>query len=71
MNDIITIIKSLKDSNVLIDGIAETVKHEIKEKEYGFFPALLAPLATWLVRLVISSVVEGISGRVFRRAGRG
>ena len=71
MNDIMTIIKLLKDSNVLIDGIAETVKHEIKEKEHGFFPALLAPLAAWLVRLVIYSVVEGISGRGFRKAGRG
>ena len=31
MNDIIKIIKSLQDSNVLIDGITETVKHEIKK----------------------------------------
>ena len=33
MNDIIKIIKSLEDSNVLIDGITETVKHEIKKME--------------------------------------
>ena len=31
MNDIIKIIKSLEDSNVLIDGITETVKHETKK----------------------------------------
>ena len=31
MNDIIKIIKSLQDSNVLIDGITETVKHETKK----------------------------------------
>ena len=31
MNDIIKIIKSLEDSGVLIDGVTETVKHEIKE----------------------------------------
>ena len=30
MNDIIKVIKSLEDSGVLIDGITETVKHEIK-----------------------------------------
>ena len=30
MNDIIKIIKSLEDSDVLIDGFTETVKHEIK-----------------------------------------
>ena len=32
MNDIIKIIKSLEDSAVLIDGVTETVKHEIKKK---------------------------------------
>ena len=31
MNDIIKIIKSLKDLDVLIDGVTETVKHEIKK----------------------------------------
>ena len=31
MNGIIKIIKSLEDSNLLIDGITETVKHEIKK----------------------------------------
>ena len=32
MNDIIKIVKSLKDSGVLIDGVTETVKHEIKTR---------------------------------------
>ena len=31
MNDIIKIIKSLEDSAVLIDGVTETVKDEIKK----------------------------------------
>ena len=30
MNDIIKIIKLLKDSGVLIDGVTETVKHNTK-----------------------------------------
>ena len=30
MNDIINIIKSLKDSGLLIDGVTETVKQENK-----------------------------------------
>ena len=71
MNDIIKIIKSLEDSGVLIDGVTETVKHEIKKQEGGFLDALLAPLAASLVQPVISSVVKGISGRGVRRAGRG
>ena len=52
--------KSL-DSCVLIDGVTETVKHEIKKQEGGFLGPLLAPLADSLVQPVISSVVKGIS----------
>ena len=58
MNDIIKIIKSLEVSNVLIDDITETVKHEIKNQEGRFLPALLAQLAASLVQLVISSAVK-------------
>ena len=71
MNDVINIIKSLEDSNALIDGITETVKHEIKTQEGVFLPALLASLAASLMQPVISSVVKGISRRGVRRAGRG
>ena len=44
MNDAIKIIKSLEDSNVSIDGITETVKHEIKKQEGRLLPTLLALL---------------------------
>ena len=71
MNDIIKFIKSLEDSDVLLDGVIETVKHEIKKKEGGFLGALLALLATLLVQPVISSAVKGISGTVVRKARRG
>ena len=56
---------------VLIEGVTETVKDEIKKQEGGFLAVLLAPSAASLVQQVISSVVKGISGRGFRRAGRG
>ena len=36
MHDTIKIIKSLEVSNILIDGITETVKHEIKNKKVDF-----------------------------------
>ena len=36
MNDISKIIKSLEDSGVLIDGITERVKDEIKNKKVDF-----------------------------------
>ena len=71
MNDIMKIIKSLKFSGVLIDGVTKTVKHEIKKQEEGFLRALLAPLAASIAQPVIFSVVKSISGRGARRTGRG
>ena len=70
MNDIKNL-KSLEDSAVLIDGVTETLKHQIKKQEGGFLAALLAPLSASLVQPVISSVVKGISRKGVRRARRG
>ena len=66
LNDI-KIVKSLEDSGVLIDGVTETIKHEIKKNKN------LAPLAASIVKPVISSVVKAINGirRAVNRAGRG
>ena len=36
MGDIIGVIISLEHLGVLIDGVSETVKHEIKKEEDGF-----------------------------------
>ena len=63
-------LKSLEDSGVLIDGVTETVKHEIEKQEDEFQGALLAPLAVLIVQPVFSLVVKGISRRGVRRAGR-
>ena len=57
MNDITKIIKSLEDLSVLIDEVTETIKDEIKKQDGGFVGAFFAPLATWLVQLLISSLV--------------
>ena len=68
MNDIMKITKSLENSNLLIDGITETVKNKVKKKQEGrFLPDLLAPFSASLVQPMISSVVKGISGRGVRR----
>ena len=58
MSGIIKIIKSLENLGVLIDGVTEIVKLEIKYQKDRFLGALLAPLATSLVQPVISSVVK-------------
>ena len=71
MNDIIKIIKSSRELDVLIDGVTETWKPEIKEQEAGFLQVLLASLATSLMHPVISLVVKAISGRGVGRIGRG
>ena len=71
MNNIIKVIKSLEDLNVLIDGVGETVKYEIKKQGGGFLDTILAPLVVSLVEPMISSVIKGISGRGFRIAGKG
>ena len=49
-DDFIKIIKSSEDSGVLIDGVTQIVKDEIKQKEErGFLGALSASLAVSLV----------------------
>ena len=48
MNDTIKIINSLEDSRVLINGVTETIKHEIKKQESRLLEALLADLAAWV-----------------------
>ena len=70
MNNIIKIIKSFEDSILLIDGITERVKHEIRKQEDRFLPTLLAPLGASLVQPVVSSVIKGMSRTVVRRSGR-
>ena len=37
MEDLLKIVKSLEDSGILLDGITETVKNEVKEKKKWFF----------------------------------
>ena len=54
MNNITKIIKSLKDSGLLIDWVTETVNLEIKKQDSGFLWALLAPLVASLFQQVIS-----------------
>ena len=71
INGTITIIKLLEDSGVLIYGVTETVKDEIKNQDDRFLAPLLAFLAASLVQPLIHLVVKGISGRGVKIAGRG
>ena len=62
--------KSLKDLGVLIDGVTEAIKHEIKKQEAGFLGAVLASLAASLVQPMISSIIKDVCRREVRRAGQ-
>ena len=42
MQDLLKIVKSLEDSGILLDGITEAVKNEVKEQKGGFLSTFKA-----------------------------
>ena len=65
IEDLIKIVKSLKDSGLLLKGVTESVQNEIKEQKGGFLSMLLGTLgASLLGNLLagkaINRAVEGI-----------
>ena len=64
IGDIIKIVKSLKDSGILLKGATETVQNEIKEQKGGFLSMLLGTLRASLLRNLLT-------GRGIYRAGEG
>ena len=65
MNDIIKIVKSLKDSGVILKGVSETIQHEAKEQRGGFLSMLLGTLGASL----LGNLLTGGKGVI--RAGEG
>ena len=68
MQDLLKIVKSLEDSGILIDGITETVKNEVKEQKGGFLSMLLDTLGASLLGEFLT---KHLSGRGVIRAGEG
>ena len=68
MQDVLKIVKSLVDSSLLLDGIAETVKNEVKEQKGGFLSMLLGSLGA---SLLADLLTKNLSGRGVIRAGKG
>ena len=68
MQDLIKIVKSLEDSGILLTGITETVKNEVKEHKGGFLYMLLGTLG---VSLLGDLLTKNLSGRGVIRAGEG
>ena len=64
MNDIMKIIQSLEDSNILLKGVTETIKNETKEQKGGFLSMLLGTLGASLLGNLLT-------GKGIVRAGSG
>ena len=68
MDDILTIVKSLENSGVLLKGVSETIQHEANKQRGGFPGILLGTLGASLLGDILS---KGLSGKGVIRAGEG
>ena len=68
MQDLLKTVKSLEDSGILLNGITETVKNEVKEQKGGFLSMLLGTLGASMLGDLLT---EKLSGRGVIRAGEG
>ena len=64
MEDIITIVKSLEDSDLLLKGVSEKIQNEAKEQKGGFLSILLYTLGASLLGNILA-------GKEINRAGKG
>ena len=73
MNDIMKIVQALEDYNILLKGVTETIKDEIKEQKGGFLGILLGTLgASLLGNMLAGKVIVNIGyGKGTLRAGCG
>ena len=71
MNDIIKIVKSLKDSDLLFKGVTETVQNETKEQIGGFLSMLLGTLDASLLGNILSGWGVNEKGKGIIRAREG
>ena len=75
MKDIMTIIKALESSGILLKGVSKTIKNETKKQKGGFLSMLLGTLGASLLGRLLSggkgSVVSRAKGEGIMRAGDG
>ena len=64
MEDIIKLVKSLKGSGLLLEGVTETVQNEVKEQKGRFLSMLLGTLGASLLGNLLT-------GKGIYRAGKG
>ena len=70
MNDIMKIVKSLKESGLLIKDVSETIKSEAKEQKGGFLGMLLGTLGASLLGNLLTGKGTNRAGEGTIRAGQ-
>ena len=68
MQDFLKIVKSIEDNGILLNGITETVKNEVKEQKDGFISMLLGSLGASLLGDLLT---KNLSSRGVIRTGEG
>ena len=66
MKDIMKIVQTLEDSNILLRNVTKTIKHKTKEQKGGFLSMLLGTLG-----LLGDILAKHLSGKGTLRAGEG
>ena len=57
MNDIMKIVKSLEESGLLIKGVSQAIKNEVREQKGGFLGMLLGTLGATLLGNLLAGKV--------------
>ena len=72
MNDIRKIVQAIEYSNILLKGVTETIKNEIKEQKGGFLSMLLGTLGASLLGKLLTGkgIVRASSVRPFSSASQ-
>ena len=66
MEEIMKIVKSLEDSNLLLKGVSEKIQNEAKEQKAGFLSMLLGTLGASILRNMITGkgiIIAGYSSK--------
>ena len=77
MNDIMKIIQTLEDSNILLKRVTKTIRNETKEQKGGFLSMLLGTLAASLLgnllagKGIVRASAGNKKGKGIVRAGTG
>ena len=59
MDDILMIVQTLEDSNILLKGVTKTIENETKEQKGGFLGMLLGTLGASLLGNMLTEIKKG------------